>query len=356
MLFYQILLEGNICSQILHKYLEPLQSLPCRGIEQKLRRLGYAWIAICEALLCIIVPNVPIDPIAIHNTTALLQQRECDHISSEIRLHQLLEEIMTGNNNNTILSILHRRLHVAAENKVSTIYVTGRDDINTLHTFWSEVWQFRDQVINESKISSLLKSFAHVNENAIQRVQVLQESIAGFVQRLDTIYPEFGDLNALIKQAVSQLRLGFHLVMKADLLKVNATKTIVTLVQYPSILEHPEDSINSASSTIAVFDLIYRNLVDLGLQASTKVRLRHLLPRLGRLYDQVLGLWLIDKARDAELEAASQSLYRGSTTEHNAVTDAELEEREFFALFPSFEEPLSEKPDQIKEKGHTNRI
>ena len=256
------LLEGNICSQILHKYLEPLQSLPCRGIEQKLRRLGYAWIAICEALLCIIVPNVPIDPIAIHNTTALLQQRECDHISSEIRLHRLLEEIMTGNNNNTILSILHRRLHVAAENKVSTIYVTGRDDINTLHTFWSEVWQFRDQVINESKISSLLKSFAHVNENAIQRVQVLQESIAGFVQRLDTIYPEFGDINALIKQAVSQLRLGFHLVMKADLLKVNATKTIVTLVQYPSILEHPEDSINSTSSTIAVFDLIYRNLVD----------------------------------------------------------------------------------------------
>ena len=349
------LLERNVCSQVLHKYLEPLRSLPCQDIEQKLIRLGHAWIAICEALLCILVPNIPIDPIAIHNATALLQQRECEHISSEIRLHQLLGEIVTGKSSNTILSVLHHRLHATAENKVNIISVTGRDDINTLDTYWSEVWQFRDQVANESRIFDLLNSLAGVDESAAQRVQVLQESIAGFVQRLDSMYPNFGDLNALIKQAVFPLRLGFHLIMKAHSIKRNATKTIATLVRYPSIFEHPEDSINSTSSTIAVFDLIYRDLVDLGLQASSKVKLRYLLPRLERLYDQAVELWLIDKARDAELEVSSQSLYRGSITEHNVVTDAELEEQEFFALFPSFEEPLSHKSDQIKEKGRTRR-
>jgi len=347
--------ERNVCSQVLHKYLEPLRSLPCQNIEQKLCRLGHAWIAICEALLCILVPNVPIDPIAIHNTTALLQQREYEHISSEIRLHQLLGEIVIGKSSNTILSILHHRLHAAAENKINTISATGRDDINTLHAYWSEVWQFRDQVVNESRISNLLNSLALVDESAVQRVQVLQESIAGFVQRLNSMYPNFGDLNALIKQAVFPLKLGFHLIMKAHKIKTNATKIIATLVRYPSIFELPEDSINSTSSTIAVFDLIYQDLVDLGLQASTKVKLRYLLPRLERLYDQAVGLWLIDKAREAELEVTSQSLYRGSITEYNVVTDAELEEQEFFALFPSFEEPLSHKSNQIKEKGRTRR-
>ena len=347
--------ERNVCSQVLHKYLEPLRSLSCQDIEQKLIRLGHAWIAICKALLCILVPNVAIDPIAIHNATALLQQRECDHISSEIWLHQLLGEIVTGKSSNTILSILHHRLRAAAENKVITISVTGRDNINTLHAYWSEVWQFRDQVVNESRISDLLHSLASMDESAVRRVQVLQGSIAGFVQRLDSMYPNFGDLSALIKQAVFPLRLGFHLIMKAHSIKKNATKTIATLVRYPSIFEHPEDSINSTSSTIAVFDLIYRDLVDLGLQASSKVKLRYLLPRLERLYDQAVGLWLIDKARDAELEVSSQSLYRGSITEHNSVTDAELEEQEFFALFPSFEEPLSHKSNQIKEKGQGRR-
>ncbi|KAJ3564860.1 hypothetical protein NP233_g8015 [Leucocoprinus birnbaumii] len=62
--------------------------------------------------------------------------------------------------------------------------------------------------------------------------------------------------------------------------------------------------------------------------------------------DEALGLWLIDKAKEAEIEAVSQNLYRGSVIENIALTDAELEEQEFLALFPSCGDSLSENTRQ----------
>lgn len=344
------------CTQVLQRHLKPLRALRCHTIEQKLYRLGHAWVAIGKALLELLVPNVPVDPIAIHNTSARLHQKEFDHVASEIKLHQLLEGIMTGSRDSFILSLLHCRLSAVAEECVDYIAVTGRDDVGILHTYWSEVWQFRSQVISEGKISSLLYSFTNSNENAAQRERVLQESISGFVQRLDRVYPQFGDLNALLKQAMCQLRLGLHLVFKASSINASATKTIAVLVDYPSVLERPEDSTDSKLDHISAFDSVYQSLVGMELQISTKVKLRHILPRLERLYDQALGLWLIDQARDAESEAASHSLYRGSVIEHNAITDAELEEQEFLALFPSFEESLSGKTSQTHQNIHTNKL
>jgi midasin len=327
----------------------------CHTVEQRLFRLGHAWVAIGNALLHLIVPDVPVDPVAIQNTTARLQQKEYDRISSEIHLHRLLEGITSGNNDNFILSLLHRRLSAAVQGKMNAIGVAGRDDVTQLHTYWAEVWQFRNQVISDSKISSLLHAFATSNEAAMQREQVLQESITGFHQRLDAVYPEFSDLSVLLKLAVSQLRLGLRIIAKANSINVEAARTIKAFVDYPSILERSDGPLGFKQSTLAAFDSIYQNLVGIELQASTKVKLRDLLPRLERLYDQALGLWLIDKAREAEADAASQSLYRGSVIEHNMMTDAEIEEQEFLTLFPSFEEPLSGKRDLIAQKSRRNQ-
>ncbi|KXN88102.1 Midasin [Leucoagaricus sp. SymC.cos] len=346
--------EGTSAS-VLRNHLEPLQALVCSTPEQRLWRLGRAWVAVGSLLLQLIIPDTPVDPLAIQNTAAFLQQRELDLISSEMNLHRSLEGMTTGNCDNFILSVLQCRLSAVLASRVDSISVVGREIVGRLHTYWAEVWQFRNQVISEGKISSLLHSFAASHVEAALREQVIQESITGFQQRLDSIYPEFGDLNVLLKLAVSQLRLGLRLVAKAKSINPGTTKIIESLVDYPSILERQEPSRDLQPAAHTAFKSVYQSLVSLSLQALTKLKLKCLLPQLEHLYDQALGLWLIDKAKAAEVEAASQSLYRGSVIEHNTMTDAEVEEQEFLALFPSFEDSLSSTTDSINQKSRVSQ-
>lgn len=342
-------------SQTLRVHLEPLRSLPHDTVEQKLHRLGYAWVAISTTLLELLVPDTPVDPVAIQNTAAMLQRRECDHITSQLRLHRLLDRIMTGNDHGFILRVLRHRLCSAGEGMPDIISVAGRENVARLHAYWAEIWQFKSQVISREKVSSLLKSFAAANENVMLREQVMQESITGFHQRLAHAYPEFSDLNLLLNMAMSQLRLGLRLLSKAKGIESEAVITTTILTCYPSIRNHLDASFNHRYPILSAFNSIYLCLMQLELEVSTGARTRFLLPHLERLYDQALGLWLIDKAREAESEAASQSLYRGSTIQHAAKTDAELEEQEFLALFPSFEDSLAGQTTWNQETGfHKN--
>ncbi|KAF9454871.1 midasin [Macrolepiota fuliginosa MF-IS2] len=345
MAFFDALLLGagpDSSSQILRRHLELLRPLPYHTTEQRLSRIGYTSVALGTALLELLVPDTPVDPVAIQNTTAMIQQNQHDRISSEIHLHQLLERITTGNDDNFILAALRRQLRNIIDDMPDVITGTSRDDVVQLHAYWAEVWQFRNQVISESRIFGLLHSFTSPNDNATLREQVVQESITGFHQRLDSVYPAFSDLNMLLKMATSLLRLGVRCVSRASMINTRAAMTITKLIRYPSISGILGDLHNDKHSGLTVFDSVYLDLVQLTLQAAVETKPGSLLASLERSYDQVLGLWLIDKAKEAESEIASQSLYRGSVTEHNAMTDAELEQQEFLALFPSFENSLDE--------------
>lgn len=345
----------NPPTQVLQKHLEPLRSLSHDTMEQKLCRLGYAWVAVGTALLELLIPDTPVDPVAIQNTTILLRQNERDRISSEIRLHQSLERIMTGNEDSFTLSVLRRRLRNIVDNMGDGTSVVGRDNVAQLHAYWAEVRQFKNQVISESKIFNLLQSFTTPSENTILREQVTQESITGFHQRLSSVYPEFSDLNMLLKLAMSQLRLGIRLVSKANTINAGAARTVSELVRYPSTREYLEAPPNHQSSVLPAFDSIYLDLVRFAFQASMEAKSKSLLQRLEQSYGQVLGLWLIDKAKEAENEAAAQSLYRRSTAEHSAMTDAELEQREFLALFPSFENSLVGETGTLNQTARSDK-
>lgn len=335
----------------LRRHLEPLRSLPSHTAQQKLYRLGYGWASVGLTLLELLIPDIPIDPIAIKNTATALQKKEHDRVSTEIGLHHSLQRVTTGNEDSYILSVLRHRLQSVAYNATDEITVTGRDNIAQLHVYWGEVWQFRNQVIAENKILDLLGSFTTTNEAAVLRERVLQESITGFYQRLDTMYPRFRDLNMLLKLAMSQLRLGVRLISKMNTVNPSASAAMNALLRYPSICEVPESFPGDQGSVLTAFDSAHLDLLRSVIQASAEKKTRYLLPRLEQSYNQVLGLWLIDKAKEADSEAASRSLYRGSVLEHNAMTDGEFEELEFLSLFPSFENSLVEgkgAPDQTR--------
>ncbi|KAG6904409.1 hypothetical protein DXG01_010280, partial [Tephrocybe rancida] len=58
------------------------------------------------------------------------------------------------------------------------------------------------------------------------------------------------------------------------------------------------------------------------------------------VYAQTLRLWLIDRAKEKEAEMAASSLYRRKNLDHDDIGEAEMEEREFMELFPSFDDAL----------------
>lgn len=325
----------------LQLHLEPLRVLPHCTMEQKLYRLANAWVAVGTALLKLLIPDTPVDPVAIENTTTLLRRREQDQASIELHLHYVLERITTGNNHSFILRVLRHRLSGTTGDHSGAISVKGRESVARLHSYWAEVWQFKNQVLSEAKISSILKPSSTVNESTVLQEQVIQESITGFHQRLAHAYPEFRDLNSLLSIPISQLRLGLRLASKANRLNSEAVTTMTALTFYPSIGSPLVSSLSQKHPILGPSTSIYLCLVKLQLEVSVGVQIKYLLPQLETLYDQVLGLWLIDRAREAENEATSQSLYREAVIQHDAKTDAELEEEEFLALFPSYEDSLA---------------
>lgn len=327
--------------RILQLHLEPLRLLPHHTTEQRLYRLGCAWVAVGTALLELLIPDAPVDPVAIENTSTLLRRGEQEQLSFELYLHHLLERIMTGNDNNFILHVLRHQLSSMAGNPSGTVSVKGRENVARLHTYWAEVWQFKNQVLSQAKVSGILRSFSTVDESAILQEQVIQESITGFHQRLAHAYPEFGDLNALLSTATSQLRLGLRLASRAKRINSEAVAAMTALTSYPSIGSPLVASPNHKHSIFGASTSIYLCLVKLELEVSIGIQLKHLVPQFETLYDQILGLWLIDKAREAENATASQSLYRATGTQYDAKTDAEVEEEEFLALFPSYEDSLA---------------
>jgi midasin len=195
-----------------------------------------------------------------------------------------------------------------------------------------------------------------VDESAVLQEQVIQESITGFHQRLARAYPEFGDLNSLLSIATLQLRLGLRLALKANRINSEAVTTITALTSYPSVGSPLVASLRHEHLILGASTSIYLCLVKLELEVSIGIQLRHLLPQFETLCDQVLRLWLIDKAREAENEATSQSLYREADTQYGAKTDAELEEQEFLALFPSYEDSLAKRTTGIHNADPTRNV
>jgi midasin len=331
----------------------------CKHLQQPLRRLlsqerclsgttsslGQCYIAFGRLVTDLYVPDIPVDPAAIQSVVSQLSLQEHALLSSQIAHHVDIQQRDTGACRSAVIDYLAANLRGVEESHANApiLRFHRKRDVSQLHAFWSDVSQFLGQRLSHSMLEGLLTSLEMRDPMASAREQVVQESIAGFSQRLDSLYVGFEDLTVPLQISLLSTRLGIRLVAVAPPVTVNdgPSDLATALVAFPSIssadllrMVPPQEQ-----SVIPPFSYLLLALAAIGFERSIGIDADAFVDRLSTLYDQALRLWLIDRAKETDAAALSQSLYRRKV-DYMAVSDAEQEEREFLALFPDFEDAL----------------
>jgi midasin len=318
--------------------------------------LGTAWIVLGRALLQLYVPDRPVDPAAMAGCAAVYWQREVDNLASLIAAHSSQSLKHYGHPRNSVVDWLNARLVQASERleSVNNKPLPGHREIGAVHAFWSEVSHFLQEVIPGQKMNALMQSIRDGHEGSRLRAEVVQESISGFVQRLDAGYPEFADLSLPLQWALAQIRLGLALVSTfaertADAHFSDRARFASSLVIFPS--PHAAEQLRTGarappSPGVSITDLLSLRLAAVNVE-------HHMgsqdIDSLNLLFEQLLRLWLIDRSNEEKVEKEGQSLYRSKALDHEARSDAEIEEEEFMSMFPAYEEAEETlKPDNAR--------
>ncbi|KAJ7600863.1 midasin nuclear AAA ATPase [Mycena floridula] len=316
--------------------------------QSRIATLGTCFVAVCKVFMDLFVPDAPIDPAAIHACSEDFWCEDKEFVTSQIKLHEEMEMHSTGNTENTVIDYLNQSLSNAIEKLQDIPSFPPRPDSSRLHLFWSEIWQFQKQITSSSKLDILLRSLSAGDQASASQETVIQDSILGFAQRLDKVYPQYDDISGWVYTwlSIHNLLPELSQVSKHCLLRIIAFPTINSSSQLRSLQNLPSAEI------ITPFRGVVLNLAFLTLEVSFGVQVDQ--QWLQDTFEQAIRLWLIDRAKDAEAESNLQSLYRQKKTEYDSVSDAELEERELLALFPSYEEGVDQVMPEIS--GPTARF
>ncbi|KAH7927800.1 midasin [Leucogyrophana mollusca] len=337
---------------------EPFASqISSRG--QQVVALGRCWIALSRLLLELFVPDVPVDPAAALRCSVDFWREEEALLNQQLELHLNLEKHTAGNTSNNVTRYLDSLLeNIRAHAQRPSSHIPHRPDVARLQMFWSEIYQFLGQVISPSKVDSLLALIESGGPSASTREEVLQASISGFCQRLDTIYPDFEDIARTIQFALLQFRFGVRLVRSVSLIKPDSegasARLATALAAFPSIRSARllKESVDIDSNrNLSPFDRVLLKVTAAALQCSLHGVLGYI-DEIGSAYEQAFRLWGIDRAREGEKEQELNSLYRRNGLDHDATTEAEAEEKEFLELFPTFEDALERtNPTEVQVNG-----
>ncbi|KAJ3742338.1 hypothetical protein DFH05DRAFT_1526869 [Lentinula detonsa] len=277
---------------------------------QYVTRLGSCWIGTGQFLLDLFIPDAPIDPAAVQNHVFEFWSRYAASISEEFVLHSEFENLKTGNMENE-------------EHLVNGPPAISSRDVTRLHMFWSEVLQFQEHVLNPIKLDALISDLKVGNESADLREQVVQKTINGFIQHMQTAYAKFDDIIFPIHYGILHLQTGFRILKQCSTPSGATNSTAAALTKFPAI--------QSAGALIS----LQNGSLTPGLRA-----FQHLL--------------YIDRKKEEEQQKASESLYRQNHTDHAMESDAELEEKEFALLFSTFKSVLSDDTPSFGGESNTS--
>ncbi|KAF5382460.1 hypothetical protein D9615_002742 [Tricholomella constricta] len=320
--------------------------------ERSTTDLGLCWVAVGYMVLDLLVPDTPVDPAAIQNCKTERMRQEQTLLQTQINLHRALERLTTGNDHNDLLQHLQGTVDDVTRELTNATSLPLRGDISRLEKFWTEVSQFQNQVLSHSKIHQLLDHLQLGDESAMLREEVLQQSITGFCHRLNTVYTDYADLSAPLQLAVLYVRTGLRLVTHSAFNTAPSLTSQVAsaLVAFPSVRSSAAvcaEAGTAGPSEVAPFLYLLLALSGTVMERSLGVLGTDVIEVA---YGQALRLWLIDRAKEKEADMAASSLYRRKNLDHDDIGEAEMEEREFLALFPSFEGVLDTESDMPAEK------
>lgn len=303
--------------------------------------MGIAWIGLGRLLLNLTVPDTPVDPAAVQASNYKRMEHVRSNLDLQERLHRQLEILLTGNDNNDTIQFLDTHLSNITSQLGKIPALPSRDDVSRLHVFWSEVAQFMANILPSSKVNTLVNGLIKGDQDVQLRERVMQESLVGFLQRLDRVYPDFADINIFLKLAIHYIRLGIRFILESGSLSNHKrAKWAGSLLAFPpasSASSIIDDFTNIGPSEDTACQHIVIALSSLSLEVSLGLQRDGRLPRFEMAYEQLFRLWSIDRTKEKQLTEDASTLYRRSKMDHTDISEAEIEEAEFLDMFPVFE-------------------
>ena len=305
-----------------------------------LASLGRSYVLFCQWVLELYVPDTPMDPASAQAIARDLLEERVSGLRAQSDLHHLIEKATTGDDQNTITQYLAGQIQQTSQDLAAVPDVPRRSDVARLHSYWAEIRLFQSQMISSAKTETLVNKLIHMDESAHLQETILQKSVAGFSQRLDTAYTGYGDISRPIQHALSHLQLGLYLARQAGASDMNAplVKYTEALVAFPSVRgsEMVKTCMDHIPRAVRPFDAILLRCAQLEFENRTGVVVHR--ESVEEIAEQASRLWLMDKAKEAADAEASNSLYKSKRADYDMVTDAEREEAEFIELFPTFQD------------------
>ncbi|KDQ20857.1 hypothetical protein BOTBODRAFT_100466 [Botryobasidium botryosum FD-172 SS1] len=309
------------------------------------------WIALSRTMIELYLPDAPLDPLVAQLRALEHWQQKEDWLLAQISVFTQAEAKDTGNLQSPALTALRRRLEEAQHNlsRVEVAQTPRTSDIARLHSLYSEVSQFRSQMLATSKVDALISGLQLASgAQHLPQEKMLQGSISGFLQRLDTAYSDHSDLVQPLNLVLSQFQFGLRLAARvaegfSHSHEDHILQAARTLVASPSILGASTvckldlaGLIRATSSSIPSFRWFLLSLSALLFDVEAGVDMSNSIHDIERHYDQVLHLWSLDREKKAKEEEEAQSLYRRKAHDELVLSDEEVEERDFRLLFPDF--------------------
>lgn len=280
-------------------------------------------------------------------------------------VNQTAEALLTGNKSNASLRDISARIEQAEKElqAVGSVQIHRQPDLRRLHALHTELAQFCSDVLGETQVNSLVKYIAQDAERGKLREEVVQGSVIGFLQRLDTAYADLEDITRPLVHAIELVRFGLRcLVSDSESVADVTGQAAAALSIFPSILTH--QALSSLDLSEVVKDTLPRikpahwlvldlSTIQYDIQA-TGDRKAHLRTIIGR-YDQLLRLWMADRELEKKAAAEANSLYRQRKQHEMSLSDEELEEREFNRLFPKYQEGEENPTDEEETTASSDR-
>ncbi|KAF8512096.1 midasin [Hysterangium stoloniferum] len=326
----------------------------------KVVSLGKAWVELGLCLLILYVPDIPLDPVALHTCKVNFWISRQNRLSALVEIHKLAAQVFTGEAPDPTCERLQSALHKVQEQlRLLTSTTTLRDtDVDGLHALFREITPFLNQVVFSEKFNDLVRDLQLHCVGAMPRMLTLQANISGFIARLEHGYTHFSDITQPLCTALSCVRLGLHLV-------AHGTRTISinsplahqcrSMVDFPTVatLEPIQAIILSAGASTRDYILaLTASVYDISLGGSQVSDLG----RIDGIYQRLLNVWLqYRRSQEQEMEK-SQSLYRHhKSMDHNPQSDLELEDEEFKTLFPTYDDVEDVQEERKKEVAGQQR-
>ncbi|CAE6540331.1 unnamed protein product [Rhizoctonia solani] len=348
----------SLLAQMADKHLSGLSNSFGPAVEHDLNFgafVGEAWIRSAYMLLELYVPDVPMDPLGGQDSQRHLWHTQVDWLDLYTQVVEMGQQFDLGADHEPTL---RRLLDQACEarkqyNQIKPSIVRGSEHLRHLTEMFAEVHAFLGQAIETPRIFQLIESLRSNVVNTQAQEEMVQQTTANFLRRLQQNYPLLSDIIAPLEYALQQLKLGLRLYASSMVhlrgKRLDISAAVQSLLQRPSI---------RAAQTILDLDLAtVTPITHLAVSSSEWILAQisallfskgvHKSPRLSlgpliNLYNSFLDLWLSQKVREAHTEAQAQSLYKQNKLDGAGNNEEAEMEKEFHELFPEFGDILDD--------------